>query len=151
MPTPPIAAANAVSLGRRALALAYELLLIGAVVFAAAIVLVPMTRVFDPLAARPVLQFALLLIIAVYFIWQWTHGGQTLAMKTWRIRLVGPGGAQISLRRALLRFLLALGGTLLFGAGFAWASVDRERQFLHDRLAGTRLIKDEGEGGEAEE
>jgi uncharacterized RDD family membrane protein YckC len=140
----PTAPLNCAGLGRRALALSYELLILGAVVFAGAIVLVPITRVLDPLLARPLLQFALLMIVAVYFTWQWTHGGQTLAMKTWRIRLVGPGGAPVDVRRALLRLLLALAGTLLVGAGFAWASVDRERQFLHDRLAGTRLIKDEG-------
>ncbi|MBI4203902.1 MAG: RDD family protein, partial [Betaproteobacteria bacterium] len=38
------------------------------------------------------------------------------------------------------RFLFALGGLVLCGAGFAWALFDRDRQFLHDRLAGTRIV-----------
>lgn len=128
-------------LGRRYLALVYEVLLLGAVVFVAAIVLVPATLALEPIAARPLLQIALLAVVAAYFVWQWTHGGQTLAMKTWRIRLVDVRGQPPHARRALLRFATALPGTLLLGAGFLWAIVDRDRQFLHDRVAGTRLIE----------
>jgi len=133
------------SLGRRVLALGYDLLLVCAVLFASAVVLVPLTRPFDPLLARPLLQCALLALAGVYFVWQWLRGGQTLAMKTWRIRIVADRDAPLDLRHALLRFALATAGTLLFGAGFAWALVDRDRQFLHDRLAGTRLVTAEGE------
>ncbi len=132
------------SLGRRAIAIGYELLLVSAVLFAGAVIVVPLTRPLDPLLARPMLQSALFALAGVYFIWQWLHGGQTLAMKTWRIRIVAAGGAPLDVRRALLRFALATAGTVLFGAGFAWALVDRDRQFLHDRLAGTMIIKEEG-------
>lgn len=133
------------SLARRALSIGYELLLVCAVLFAGAVVLVPLTRPLDPLLARPLLQCALLALAGVYFIWQWLRGGQTLAMKTWRIRIVAADGAPLELPRALLRFALATAGALALGAGFAWALVDRDRQFLHDRLAGTRIIKAEGE------
>jgi len=82
---------------------------------------------------RHALQAFLLALLAAYFLWCWLRGGQTLAMKAWRIRLVGATPA-----RALLRFLYAL---LLVPTGISllWAFFDRERQFLHDRLAGTRL------------
>ena len=81
------------------------------------------------------LQLFLVALFATYFLWCWLRGGQTLAMKAWRIRL-----EQVSPPRALLRFLLAL---LLVPTGISllWALVDRERQFLHDRLAGTRLVQ----------
>jgi uncharacterized RDD family membrane protein YckC len=72
---------------------------------------------------------------AAYFLWCWLRGGQTLAMKTWRVRLVG-----VTPARALLRFLYAL-VLVPTGIAVAWALVDRERQFLHDRLAGTRLVR----------
>ena len=62
----------------------------------------------------------------------WLRGGQTLAMKAWGIRLV-----DITPQKAVLRFVLAL---LLLPASIAWALFDRDRQFLHDRLAGTRLV-----------
>jgi len=86
------------------------------------------------------LQLFLVALFATYFLWCWLRGGQTLAMKTWRIRLVSKDGHRnLAPRAALLRFIAALllVPTLL---GILWALVDRDRQFLHDRLAGTRLV-----------
>lgn len=80
-------------------------------------------------------QLFLAAVLAAYFLWCWLRGGQTLAMKTWRIRLTG-----ITPRKALLRFVLAL-VLVPTGIGLAWALVDRDGQFLHDRLAGTRLAR----------
>jgi uncharacterized RDD family membrane protein YckC len=78
-------------------------------------------------------------VFAGYFLWCWLRGGQTLAMKAWHIRLVAPGHERVPPGKALLRFVLAV---LLVpsGIGILWALLDPERQFLHDRLAGTRLI-----------
>jgi uncharacterized RDD family membrane protein YckC len=80
-------------------------------------------------------QALVVAVLAAYFLWCWLRGGQTLAMKAWRLRLTG-----VTPARALLRFLLAL---VLVPTGIAilWALVDRERQFLHDRIAGTRLVR----------
>jgi uncharacterized RDD family membrane protein YckC len=98
----------------------------------------------------------------LYFVWFWTHGGQTLAMKTWRIRLVAADGKPVPVWRAILRYLLAW-LWFLPGLALAWALqahtwmlalipsvnmllwalasyLDPQRQFLHDRLAGTRLV-----------
>ena len=61
-------------------------------------------------------------------------------MKTWRIRLVRHDGAAVSIPRALHRYALAALGFFALGLGFWWALVDRDRQFLHDRLAGTALV-----------
>jgi uncharacterized RDD family membrane protein YckC len=86
------------------------------------------------------LQVFLLAVFAAYFLWCWLRGGQTLAMKTWRIRLVAKDGhGGLAPKAALLRFCCALllVPTLI---GIAWAYVDRDRQFLHDRLAGSLLI-----------
>ena len=86
------------------------------------------------------LQLFLLLLFAVYFLWCWLRGGQTLAMKTWRIRLVAKNGhGRLAPKAALLRFVYAL-VLIPCLVGIAWAFVDRDRQFLHDRLAGSLLI-----------
>jgi len=82
---------------------------------------------------RHTLQLFVLTLFAAYFLWCWLRGGQTLAMKAWGIRLV-----DVTPGKALLRFLLALA---LLPISVAWALLDRDRQFLHDRLAGTRLVK----------
>jgi uncharacterized RDD family membrane protein YckC len=81
---------------------------------------------------RTALQVFIAAFFAGYFFWCWLRGGQTLAMKAWHIRLVG-----VTPRKAMLRFLLALA---FLPASILWALFDRDRQFLHDRLAGTRLV-----------
>ena len=50
------------------------------------------------------------------------------------------GGGIVELRMAIVRYVAAFFSVVLFGVGFIWALVDRERQFLHDRLAGTSIV-----------
>jgi uncharacterized RDD family membrane protein YckC len=85
-------------------------------------------------ALRHELQAFVLTVLAAYFLWCWLRGGQTLAMKAWKIRLV-----EVTPAKALLRFALAV---LLVPTGISilWAVFDKDQQFLHDRLAGTRLV-----------
>lgn len=86
-------------------------------------------------------QVYLVGMLFAYFATFWRRSGQTLAMKTWRIRLDGPDGERVTLKLAAQRYLLAWVGLLPAGAGFWWALFDRDRQFLHDRLLGTRLVR----------
>lgn len=81
------------------------------------------------------------LVLLAYFVGYWCRSGQTLAMQTWGIRLVAAPGGAVSRKRALIRYLLAWPSLLLCGTGLLWAVVDAEHQFLHDRLAGTRLVR----------
>ncbi len=81
------------------------------------------------------------LVLLAYFGWLWKQGGQTLAMQTWKIKLVAANGEPLTHRQVLLRYALAWPSLLACGIGLFWALVDRDRQFLHDRLAGTRLVK----------
>lgn len=122
---------------RRLAAMAYEAVLLFAVGFFAAWVFFFASGGVEATSGgrRHLLQVFIALVFAAYFLWSWLRGGQTFAMKTWRIRLVNvtPG-------KALLRFALAL---VLVPTGIAilWALFDRDGQFLHDRLAGTRLVR----------
>jgi uncharacterized RDD family membrane protein YckC len=124
-------------LPRRLASMLYEAILLFAVGFFAAWLFFFASGGRDATAGalRPVLQSFILLVFAAYFLWCWLRaGGQTVAMKAWRIRLV-----DVSPKKALLRFVLA---ALLLPTGISilWALFDRDRQFLHDRLAGTRLV-----------
>jgi uncharacterized RDD family membrane protein YckC len=130
----------AATVGRRAIALVYEALLLTALVFAGSLPFVMLTHDMSRGLERPLFQLYLVLLMGLYFAWQWRHGGQTLALKTWRMRVVTREGTQLSWEQALKRYAYALPGTLLFGLGFLWALVDRERLFLHDRLARTRIV-----------
>ena len=84
---------------------------------------------------RHVLQLFIALVFAAYFLWCWLRSGQTVAMKAWKIRIVA-----VTPAKAVLRFLLAL-VFVPTGISVLWALLDRDRQFLHDRLAGTRLVR----------
>ena len=112
----------------------YEALLIFAVAFFAAWVFFFASGGRDATRGwlRTELQLFILVVLAAYFLWCWLRGGQTLAMRAWRIRLV-----DVTPAKAIARFLLAAS---LLPVSILWALVDRDRQFLHDRLAGTRLI-----------
>lgn len=125
----------------RLAAMVYELLLVTAVVFVASFIVLPFVGELKAAWQRHFFQVWILLVLFVYFAAFWLRSGQTLAMKTWRIRLVNRDGGRISLRQAAGRFILALLGLMLGGTGFFWALFDRDRQFLHDRLMGTRLIR----------
>lgn len=85
------------------------------------------------------LQIYLFLALGAYYCWHWINVGQTLPMKTWRLRLVTSSGELLDYRRAILRYVLAWFSLLLFGAGFLWVFFDADGQFLHDRLLSTRI------------
>jgi len=128
---------------RRIAAMCYETLLLSGVLAVSFILPHVLLAGFAHRAAPAMALWAhLFLVMLVYFVGFWSHGGQTLAMKTWRIRLVTQGGRAIRPAQALLRYLLCWPSLALGGIGMAWALVDRDGQFLHDRIAGTRLITD---------
>lgn len=126
------------SIRRRLAAIVYEsLLLLG--IFA--VMLVPLFLLAITLhvqVPQPMLRVYIFLGLAFYFIWQWHGGRQTLAMRTWKLLIMTPAGKPPSLWRLALRYVLAW-PSILFGFGLIWAILDRDKQFLHDRLAGTRI------------
>lgn len=153
----------AAPLARRLAAFTYEgVLLFGLVMAVGALYSVTFGQRHG-LQGREGMMAAQFVSLAIYFMWFWTHGGQTLAMRTWQIRLLNAAGGPISLWQALLRFLLSwlwfmpawLVGWLagwheskhLFGAMLVWAlfyiGLSRllpRKQFLHDLICDTRLI-----------
>jgi uncharacterized RDD family membrane protein YckC len=89
---------------------------------------------------RPLFQVYLAAVAGFYFTWQWVRSGQTLAMKTWRLRLTARDGGPVTVRQAWARYFAALAGVAFFGLTFLWALIDREGLFLHDRIAATRVV-----------
>lgn len=127
---------------RRIAAMFYEALCVTAVLIFGFvlphIVLGAFASVRAPQWAVQIHVFALLLL---YFVWFWLNGGQTLAMKTWKLRVVDAGsGGKLRPAQAMLRYMAAWFSIGLAGSGLIWALFDRDRQFLHDRIAGTRIV-----------
>lgn len=86
-------------------------------------------------------QVYLLLIGMLFYLWFWTHGGQTLGMKVWKVKIVDQNGDQPGLKQAFLHLLLAVVTNLPFGLGFIWLLFHPEKQTLYDTWSKTRLIQ----------
>lgn len=143
-PAAPQTAAPAVAgIGRRLVSMLYESLVVLAVVFFSAFAFYGAALGQLSGVTRHVFQVYLLCVLGIYFVASWTRKGGTLPMQTWRIRLTGADGGKLRPGRALLRYVLAWPSVTIFGIGILWAFFDRDRQFLHDRLAGTLIVKAE--------
>ncbi len=119
----------------------YEaLLLIGVMFFGFFVPNIALGVLADTLLPSGILLVYAIFVVAAYFLWFWGRKGKTLAMQTWKIQLQSADGSAPSIDQFLLRFMLAWPSILCFGIGLAWAVFDRDRQFLHDRLSGTRLV-----------
>ena len=149
------------ALARRMACWLYEGMLMFGVVFIAGYLFGTLSQTRNAMDNRHSLQLFLFIIFGIYFVWFW-HKGQTLAMKTWHIRVVDRAGQPLTQSRAMLRYVLSwlwflppLIATMPFGlqalevtvllAGWVlvWALASRlhpQGQFWHDALAGTRLL-----------
>lgn len=132
-------------LARRLAAILYDGLLLAALWFAATALLLAVSggHLADPDRSLWLLTFlraSLFLVTLLFFVWFWVHGGQTLGMRAWRLKLVNASGGPVSWNQAVWRFAVAIPSVGLFGIGLIWVLIDRERCAVHDRLSGTRLI-----------
>lgn len=149
------------SIARRMACWMYEGLLMFGVVFLAGYLFGTLSQTRNGMNNRHALQAFLFVIFGIYFVWFWAKG-QTLAMKTWDIRVVDVEGKTITQSRAFARYALSwlwfvppLLFTSLFGASgkegavlvvgwvLVWAVLARfhpQKQFWHDAMAGTRLV-----------
>ena len=140
---------------------AYEGLLMFGVVFISGYLFSTLSQTRNALDNRNALQAFVFVVFGIYFVWFWARG-QTLAMKTWDIRVVDIHGALITQKRALVRYALSWlwflpplalswifslpaseGAVLTVGWVAVWAVLARfhpQNQFWHDAWAGTRLV-----------
>ena len=154
---------QAPSLWRRMASFLYEGVLLFAVTFISGYLYSALTQQRDALSGKAGLQAFEFVVLGIYFIWFWTHGGQTVAMKSWHLRVVDEAGAPLTQWRALARYLLAwlwflpallsvyladlhsagaIVGALLAGvaAYVLLARLHPSRQFLHDVLCRTQVV-----------
>jgi len=152
---------------RRYAALCYEGLLLSAVILVVGFLTLPATRgapagglALPPLPARVFSGCLVFSAVGLYCVGFWSGGRRTLAMKTWRLSLVRADGHMVDAKTAVVRYLCAWIGpaaslaayaalhpaglgahaTWLLPIGYLWPVFDPEREFLHDRLAGTRIV-----------
>lgn len=133
------------SLPRHIGALVYDALLLIAVLMVATLPWVltrgnadPQALNFEPLG--PVYQVYIALVIYAYFAIGWCRGGQTLGMKSWRLRLVKSAGGSVTPGQALVRLLVAPVAWLPLAAGIVWQHFDSDGLTWQDRASGTRVV-----------
>jgi uncharacterized RDD family membrane protein YckC len=85
-------------------------------------------------------QALILLLVALYYIWSWHRGGQTIGMRAWRLRVQTEAGAKPAFKTASLRFALSLVSIGALGLGLIWSLIDPKRRMWHDRWTGTEVI-----------
>ena len=132
---------------RRLMAMVYDSLLLLGVAFAYGVIVWALRKLagqntLEPLtgpAAFVELLF-LWITLAGYYVLGWTRRGQTLGMKSWRLRLEPPDGGAVSAATAWLRTLLAPVSMAAAGVGYLWVLFDKERGCWHDRWTGTRVV-----------
>lgn len=114
----------------------------------------------------PVFYTYLFIISWFFFAWFWTHGGQTLGLRSWSLRLQTTQGYAINWSRSLLRFLIAgtpwlislfvysklssmqdiesvyLYAVFLIGfSGILWILIDKKNRSLQDIFSDTCIVK----------
>ncbi len=128
-------------LRRRFASMLYEsLLLLGVLSVSFMLPHLALGLAYEIVLPGPVLVLHVFMVLGAYFVWYWHQHGHTLAMQTWKLKIACANGEKPSLNQLLLRYFLCWPSLLFYGAGLIWAVVDRDRQFLHDRLTGTRII-----------
>lgn len=128
---------------RRLLAIVYDLFLLIALLFVATAfaMLFNQGNAIEP--GQPLYPYYLVYLLTVsfaFFGWFWTHGGQTLGMKTWKIRLQQTNAKRINWWLALIRFFTAILSWSLFGAGFLWSLFQSQKRTWHDIASNCVMI-----------
>ena len=126
------------SLTRRLMAMFYDFLLLLGVLFAVSACAVAINH--GQAVTHPVYYLTLLATTFVFYGWFWTHGGQTLGMRTWKVQIITDKGEDVAWKQAAVRFAAAIVALLPAGIGLLWMLFDRDKLAWHDKLSATRLI-----------
>lgn len=124
----------------RLVAMFYDaLLLLSALLIATAIALVVTKGSLH--THNPFFRTTLFLICFSFYAWFWLHGGQTLGMRAWKLRLQNKDGRPITIWQALLRFLVAIPSLAFAGLGFLWMLIDKDKMTLYDRFSESVIVR----------
>ena len=129
------------SVWRRLAAFCYDLLLLAALVFCFTLLVLAVRLGAAVPPGSWWFPLCLLAIAMAFFCGFWVHGGQTLGMRAWRIRVVREDGGALTWSRAAARFAAALVAALPAGLGLWWSVFDARKRGWHDRWTDTRVVR----------
>jgi uncharacterized RDD family membrane protein YckC len=120
---------------RRLMAILYDLFLLIALLFIATGIAMAFNHgnAIEPgQTIYPFYVSSLLIVSFCFYGWFWTHGGQTLGMKTWKMRLQQDNGHAVTWPLAFIRFITAIVSWSALGLGFFWSLFHPQRRTWHD-------------------
>lgn len=120
--------------------ISYDALLLLALLFLATALVLPFNDGEAFSSSQYFFPFYILLVSYLYYAWFWTHGGQTLGMKTWKIKIQTIDQKPVTWSLAFKRFILAMVSWGFAGLGFLWIFIDKRKLTWHDKLSGTQLV-----------
>jgi len=128
---------------RRLAAQIYDFILLIALLFVATALLLPFTSGGAVISQQTLIYRIYLTLISFFFYgWFWTHGGQTLGLRAWKIKVLTLDQKPISWTQALLRFAAAIVSWIFSGLGFLWMLIDKNKRSWHDYLSKTAVFFD---------
>ncbi len=125
---------------RRLAAMVYDSFLLVALWFLATALLLPLNGGHAFSSGQLFYPVYLLSVSFGFYGWFWTHGGQTLGLKAWKIKVLTLEGRPLTWKQAAWRFLAALLSWVVCGLGFLWILWDKNGHAWHDGLSKTGLF-----------
>lgn len=124
---------------RRIAAFVYDIFLIAALWFAlfGVAVAIHQGEAIPIWASQFILLPAAFIMTFIFYYWFWTHGGQTLGMRAWRLRIINLENKQPAFRECLIRYLLAVSS---LGLGFLYCVFNKDKKSLHDVVSHTQIV-----------
>lgn len=124
---------------RRLAAGVYDLFLLVGLLLLAGLLLLPFNHGHAVDGHNLWVRLYFLCVPYLFFSWFWTHGGQTLGLRAWRMRVRSADGGPVQWHQALIRYLAAWVSWLSI-VGMLWCLVDAGRRSLQDILSGTEIV-----------
>jgi uncharacterized RDD family membrane protein YckC len=131
---------NACGLIRLLLVLVYDTVIVVAILMIAGSIALALPFKSQVAGKDPWYTIYLVSFWFFYLAWCWRHGGMTLGMRAWKVRLLSTTGYQPSWQQCLVRFAASLVSAIALAVGYWWMLIDKNHRTWHDRLSKTRLV-----------
>jgi len=117
----------------------YDTVLLLSVLLLASLVAVAFNSGEAIAQGNPFFLLYLLCVSGFFYGWFWTHGGQTLGMRAWKVKLIDQQQNSISWKQSIIRFVAAIISWLALGMGFWWQYFGKDKQSWPNSFSGTYL------------
>ncbi len=119
----------------------YDLVLVIALFFVATAIILPLNQ-GEAIKSTFLFPLYLICVSFLFYGWFWTHGGQTLGLRAWKLRLMSEQQehSDINWKQALIRYLTACFSWILFGLGILWRVWQKDRKTWQDITSKSFII-----------